>query len=87
MLKKDVKIQAKVGLHARPASMVVKAATKYKSDIEIHLEGKIAIAKSMISVLALGVACDDKVELVINGIDEEKAMEELYTLMSSTFGE
>lgn len=87
MLRATAVIQSKVGLHARPASMVVKAAKKYKSKIEIVKGDSRSLATSLISIMALGVGYKDTVEIAIEGTDEKKAMAEMAALISSDFSE
>ncbi|MDR1991384.1 MAG: HPr family phosphocarrier protein [Mycoplasmataceae bacterium] len=70
----QVKIIDPIGLHARPASKITSEATKYKSDIKIVLDGKEANAKSLINLMALGVKVNNKIEIVVKGLDESQAI-------------
>jgi len=80
-----VRITDKVGIHARPASLLVKTATSYKSDIEIHHNDKITNAKSIMNVMALGVAFNDEIKITAKGDDAEDALSALKTLIESNF--
>lgn len=73
----EYEIQEMVGIHARPAGMLVKAASAYKSTVFIERDGSSADAKKIIALMALGVKHKEKVIFKIEGIDEEKAAEEL----------
>ncbi|KPL83182.1 hypothetical protein SE15_07970 [Thermanaerothrix daxensis] len=87
MVEAKVLIKNKVGLHARPASLFVQTANKFKSAITaIHGERK-ANAKSILSVLTLGA--DQGAELVLQaeGEDAEEAVQALISLIESNFGE
>ena len=78
-------ITDKVGIHARPAGLIVKEAEKFKSDIEIKTEGgKIADAKRIFSVMGLGAKCGDTITININGSDEELAKNELQHFLKTT---
>lgn len=73
----DYVITELVGIHARPAGLLVKAASAYKSMVTIEKDGKSADGKRLMSLMALGVKCSEKVVFKIEGEDEEKAVEEL----------
>lgn len=81
----------KTGLHARPASDFVKEAKQFTSKIKIANlstpEEAPVNAKSIISVLSLGMAQGTDVELCAEGEDEQQAVEALVSLIKSGFGE
>ncbi|MGI6606607.1 MAG: HPr family phosphocarrier protein [Peptococcia bacterium] len=87
MIKKEITVMNKTGLHARPASMFVQKASKFKSSIMIEKEDKTINAKSIISVLSGGIAQGTKITLVIDGEDEQEAEKALVELIESNFGE
>ena len=69
-----VKIIDPIGIHARPASKITNEATKYKSEISFIIDGRVANAKSLINLMALGVKMNNKVEIQAKGFDEAKAI-------------
>ena len=69
-----VKIIDPIGIHARPASKITNEATKYKSEISFIIDGRVANAKSLINLMALGVKMNNKVEIQAKGFDEDKAI-------------
>jgi len=77
-------IQSESGLHARPASLLVVAAQKFRSTIEIEKEGRKINAKSIMSILSLGGAKGDEVKVYINGEDEESAAYEMVRFFNET---
>jgi Phosphotransferase System HPr (HPr) Family len=87
MLVKQMVIKNKSGLHARPASLLVQTASKFKSSINIEFEGKMINAKSIISILAGGINSGAEIKLIIGGEDEEKAGQSISSLVDSCFGE
>ncbi|QEY35175.1 HPr family phosphocarrier protein [Caproiciproducens galactitolivorans] len=87
MISQQVKVQNKIGLHARPASMLVTAADKYQSQITIWNGDRSGNAKSMINLLALRVKMNDVITIQADGIDEKEAVAALTELVESKFGE
>lgn len=83
-----LKVMNAVGLHARPASEFVKMAAKFKSGISIRnltRESESADAKSILSVLTLGVEKDHEIELTAEGVDEMQAIQNLRELIETDF--
>jgi phosphocarrier protein HPr len=80
-------IHHKVGLHARPAAMFVQTAKEFRSTIRAAHGEREANAKSILSVLTLGVDQGAQVTLRAEGEDAEQALEALATLIESNFGE
>ncbi len=77
MLTNNFVITCAVGLHARPASVLVSIAEAFKSDIIIRFKEKEVPAKSLIGVMTLGAETGESVEITITGEDQEKAMERI----------
>jgi len=77
----------KVGLHARPASLFVRTAKKFKAKITVIKNGKTADAKNILSVLALGAEKGDQIHLIAEGEDAEEAIKTLVELINNKFGE
>ena len=66
-------ITDELGIHARPAGMLVKEAGKFASKIMIASPKKEVDAKRIMGVMSLGVKCGDTVKLTIEGADEAEA--------------
>ncbi|MGN0602527.1 MAG: HPr family phosphocarrier protein [Oscillospiraceae bacterium] len=66
-------ITDEIGLHARPAGLLVKAAKEFSSEITIEKNGKSAGASKLMMLMGLGVKKGDTVNVTINGSDEEEA--------------
>jgi len=75
MIKKEFEIFNKVGLHARPAALFVQTASKFKSEISIEKGNKTVNGKSIMGVMTLGASSGDKVTIIIDGPDENEAIE------------
>lgn len=87
MVSKKVTVVDDTGLHLRPAGILCKEAGKYVCKIEIKTQKGIANAKSILSVLGACVKKDTEIELICDGEDEEKALEELSELIENGLGE
>ena len=83
MLTKEVIVKNSTGLHARPATLLVKKASAFKSDISLEYNGKKANVKSLIGVLSLGVSKDANVKVIASGDDEALAAEEIAKLIEN----
>ena len=66
-----------VGIHARPASMLVKVATACDSSVILESGGKRADVKRLLALMALGVKCGQEVTFFIEGADEDASAQKL----------
>lgn len=80
-------ITNKVGLHARPARLLVQTAAQFQSRISLQCGEKTANAKSILGVLKLGAALGDTIVLRAEGDDAEQAVETLTELARRKFDE
>ena len=87
MTSKEIIIENKVGLYAKPATLFVQAAAKFRSDILVSKEEKHANAKSLLGVLSLGICRGNTITLTASGVDEEAAVEALSSRLSSDISE
>ena len=71
------KIKDELGIHARPAGLLVKKISSYQSNTEIECKGKKADGKKIFSLMSLGVKQGDEITVKISGNDEETVCEEL----------
>lgn len=76
-------IKDEIGIHARPAGMLVKEAKKFESTITITKAGKSAEAKKLMALMSLGVKCGETVEIKVEGQDEEQALEAMKTFFDT----
>ena len=87
MIRKTIVIANKLGMHARPATLIVKAASKYRSDFRIIKEDMEINGKSIMGVMTLAAEYGSELELVADGVDEEFLIKEIAELFASKFGE
>lgn len=83
MVYKEVIVNNGTGLHARPATLLVKKASSFKSDVSIEFNGKKANVKSLIGVLSLGVTKGANITVTASGDDETLAAEEIAKLIET----
>jgi len=83
MAERIVTVASRVGLHARPAAVFVKAASAAPVAVTIAKEGKDSVsARSILAVLGLDVRCGDQVTITADGAGAEATLDELEALLS-----
>jgi len=87
MIQKEVKIINEIGLHVRPASILVEVANKFESDIWIEKDGQEANGKSIMSILLLSAEKGSKINIKAEGPDAAQAVEALAKVVNNKFGE
>ena len=86
-LEKDIEVINTLGLHARPASMLVKLTTQFKSDIYIRKDSDEVNGKSIMGIITLAACKGTKLTFIIKGEDAQNAMDRIEQLFLSKFGE
>ncbi len=86
-MRKKVIVANKMGLHARPSALIVRAATKYRSEFHIEKEGTTVNGKSIMGVMMLAAECGSTIELIADGVDEAYLIDEISELITTGFGE
>ena len=76
-----------LGLHARPAAMLVQTANRFESEVQLEKDGVQVNAKSIMGVLTLAASKGSSLVLVCEGADAAQAMEALAKVIESGFGE
>jgi phosphocarrier protein len=87
MAERSVQITNRNGLHARPAAEIVKAASRFKSEITIVRDDLEVNGKSIMGVMMLAAEFGSTLALRAEGPDAEEALETIATLISQRFGE
>ncbi|NIR29787.1 MAG: HPr family phosphocarrier protein [Gammaproteobacteria bacterium] len=87
MVRRQVTIVNKLGLHARAAARFVTLASRYEADIQLVRDGKEVNAKSIMGVMMLAAGQGSRIELRATGPDAEQAVGELTRLIQDRFGE
>ena len=87
MCSKDVTVNNKVGLHARPATFFIQKANEYKSSIWVEKDDRRVNAKSLLGVLSLGIVGGAAIKVIADGADEQDAVDGLVALVESGFAD
>ena len=85
-----IKVEHPSGLHARPASLFVKTANTFSSNIIVQNLNDMSDpvnAKSILSILTLGVSQNHEIEIVAEGEDADEAVNALKDLIDNNFGQ
>lgn len=85
MIKKEITINNKHGIHTRPATVFVENAGKFQCDIYISYNGERVNAKSIMGLLILAVEPGATIELETDGPDEQQAMDRLIEIIENKF--
>ncbi|MDN6040058.1 MAG: phosphocarrier protein HPr [Lactobacillus sp.] len=81
MEKRDFHIIAETGIHARPATLLVQAASKFGADVNLEYNGKSVDLKSIMGVMSLGVGQNADVTITAEGDDEKDALDAIADTM------
>lgn len=87
MIKQDIIIINKLGLHARASTKLTQTASQFAAEIWIERNGRKVNAKSIMGVMMLAAAKGSTVTLEANGADEVAAIAALDALINDYFGE
>jgi phosphocarrier protein HPr len=87
MLRREIEIINKLGLHARASAKLTQTAAKYQCDVSLERNGRRVNAKSIMGVMMLAAGKGAKVTFETDGPDETDAMDALATLVNDYFGE
>lgn len=76
-------IRDAIGLHARPAGMLVKEAKQFSSKITLECNGKSADATRLMAIMTLGAKCGTEITVCAEGPDEEAAAAAMETFFKN----
>jgi phosphocarrier protein len=86
-IEKEITIINRLGLHARPAAMFVRIASRHRSEVWVEKEGEQINGKSIMGLMMLAAGQGSKLTIRCEGADAEKVMEELEELIQQKFNE
>lgn len=87
LAKAEFEIINALGLHARAAAQLVKAANRFKCEVWVTCEGQRVNGKSIMSVLTLAAGKGMQVEVECRGEDAQKCLSEIQRMIAERFGE
>jgi phosphocarrier protein HPr len=87
VIRRELVIRNRLGLHARAAARFVHTASRFRSRVSAGRDGRAMDGKSILGILLLAASQGTTVELSVDGPDEEQALAALVELVESGFGE
>ncbi len=87
LVKKDILITNKLGIHARPAAMFVKTANRFSCDVFVEKDGETINGKSIMGLMMLAAGPGSKLTLHAQGNDASQAVSEIEELVKRKFDE
>ena len=87
MIRRDLAIRNRLGLHARAAARFVHTASRFRSRVTAGRDGRVMDGKSILGILLLAASQGMAIEVTVEGPDEEQAMDALEALVGGGFGE
>ncbi|HVE43922.1 MAG TPA: HPr family phosphocarrier protein [Gammaproteobacteria bacterium] len=87
MIREQLTIQNKFGLHTRAAAKLVDTAKRFLSRIELVYQDRVVDCKGIMGVITLGVQKGNRLDVVLTGSDEQEAFSAIASLVDDKFGE
>lgn len=81
MVEKEFTVISDTGIHARPATLLVQTASRFISDIDLEYKDKKVNLKSIMGVMSLGIGKGADIKIIIDGNDEQEALQALQEVM------
>ncbi len=86
-ISREVVIINKLGIHARPAAMFVKTASRFTCEIHVEKDGEKVNGKSIMGLMMLAAGPSSRITIRASGSDASQAVQELESLIAKKFGE
>jgi phosphocarrier protein HPr len=86
-LSKELVVQNKMGIHARPAAMIVRITNKFKADVFVEKDDEQVNGKSIMGLMMLAAGKGSKVKFIATGDDAPAMLTEIETLFARKFDE
>jgi phosphocarrier protein HPr len=87
VIRRELAIRNRLGLHARAAARFVHTASRFRSRVTAGRDGRVMDGKSILGILLLAASQGTAIEVTAEGDDEAQAMEALEALVAGGFGE
>lgn len=84
---KEVVIQNRNGLHARPSAMFVKISSRYRAEVWVEKDGERVNGKSIMGLMMLAAGKGSTLHIIAEGADADKVVAEIENLVQTRFGE
>ena len=86
-ISKELTIVNRLGMHARPSAMFVKAASKFRAEVWVEKDGERVNGKSIMGLMMLAAGQGSKLLVVCEGADAAKALAEIEAIIAQKFNE
>ena len=86
-VEKEITIVNRLGMHARPAAMFVRVASRYRCEVWVEKEGEQINGKSIMGLMMLAAGQGSKLRVRCEGQDADRALQEIEQLIASKFNE
>ena len=86
-MTRTLQVLNQYGIHARPAAMFVKIATRYDADVQVEKDGNSVSGKSIMGLMTLEASRGSSLTITAEGLDEEIVLDELQRLFENKFNE
>ncbi|NBD39361.1 MAG: HPr family phosphocarrier protein [Verrucomicrobia bacterium] len=83
----ELTVTNKMGIHARPAAMIVRVANKYESELQVEKDGEQVNGKSIMGLMMLAAGSGSTLQLTASGEDADKVLHEMQSLFERKFEE
>jgi len=87
VIRRELAIRNRLGLHARAAARFVHTASRFRSRVTAGRDGRVMDGKSILGILLLAASQGAAIEVTVEGADEDQAMAALVSLVEGGFGE
>ena len=87
MIRRELPIRNRLGLHARAAARFVHTASRFRSRVTAGRDGRVTDGKSILGILLLSASQGTAIDVSAEGDDEQQAIEALAALVEGGFGE
>jgi len=87
MIRKNFRINNKLGLHARPAALLAQSAGKFESKVSVIKDGQEVDGDSILGIMMLAAEYGSEITVIVKGQDEKEAMKKIEELFSRKFDE
>lgn len=84
---REFEILNQYGIHARPATLIVKASTRYDAEITIEMDGNVVSGASIMGLMTMAAGCGTKLKITAEGKDCEQALDDIQALFERKFDE
>ncbi len=84
---KELTVQNRLGLHARPSAMFVKVCSRFRCDVWVEKDGERVNGKSIMGLMMLAAGSGSKLTVSCEGADADHALQEIEALVARKFDE